>query len=103
MEREKARVTKVRDRYGNEIDLTDERWRHIATFHPELEEFRDEVLETIRKGTRRQDTIEPDKYKYTKKFSDLPLDYTHVVVVVKMVRNNFILTAYGIEKKGKDQ
>jgi hypothetical protein len=33
----------------------------------------------------------------------LPLDYTHLVVVVKMVRNNFVLTAYGIEKKGRSR
>ena len=61
------------------------------------------MLETIRKGTKRQDTLEPDKYKYVRKFSGLPLDYTHVVAVVKMVRNNFVLTAYGIEKKGKSR
>jgi hypothetical protein len=94
-------ATKVRDRYGNQIELTDERWRHIVTYHPELEDRRDEVLETIRKGVRRQDAVEPEKYKYVRKFADLPLDYTHLVAVVKMVRNNFVLTAYGIEKKGR--
>ena len=50
-------TTKVRDHYGNQIELTDERWRHIVTYHPELEEFRAEVLETIRRGTRRQDAM----------------------------------------------
>ena len=94
-------ATKVWDRYGNQIELTDERWRHIVTYHPELEEFREEVLETIRKGTRRQDAVEPEKYKYLRKFDGLPFGYTHLVAVVKMARNNFVLTAYGIEKKGK--
>ena len=42
------------------------------------------MLETIRKGVRRQDAIEPEKYKCVRKFSDLPLDYTHLVAVVKM-------------------
>ena len=93
--------TRVRDRYGNQIELTDERWRHIVTYHPALEEFREEVLETIRKGTERQDASEPDKYKNVKKCVGLLLDYTHVAVVMKMVRNNFVLTAYGIEKKGE--
>ena len=96
-------ATKVRDRYGNEIELTDERWQHIVTYHPELEDCRDEVLETICKGVRRQDAVEPEKYKYVRKFADLPLDYTHLVAVVKMVRNNFVLTAYGIEKKGRSR
>ena len=40
-------VTRVRDRYGNQIELTDERWRHIVIYHPELEEFREDVLETF--------------------------------------------------------
>jgi hypothetical protein len=93
-------VTKVQDRYGNQIELTDERWRHIVTYHPELEDYREEVLDTLRRGTRRQDAMEQNKYKYMRKFVGLPLNYTHVVAVVKMVRNNFVLTAYGIEKKG---
>jgi len=96
-------VTKIRDRYGNQIELTDERWQHIVTYHPELEDCRDQVLETIRKGTRRQDAVEREKYKYVRKFADLPLDDTHLVAVVKMVRNNFVLTAYGIEKKGRSR
>jgi hypothetical protein len=94
---------KVRDRYGNQLELTDERWHHIVTYYPEPEEYREEVLETIRRGTRRQDAAEPNKYKYVKKCGGLPLDDTHVVAVVKMVHNNFVLTAYGIEKKGRDQ
>jgi hypothetical protein len=93
-------VTKVQDRYGNQIELTDERWRHIVTYHPELEDYREEVLDTLRRGTRRQDAMEQNKYKYMRKFVGLSLNYTHVVAVVKMVRNNFVLTAYGIEKKG---
>jgi hypothetical protein len=40
----------VRDCYGHQIELTDERWRHIVTYYPELEDYRDEVLETIHKG-----------------------------------------------------
>jgi len=94
---------KVQDRYGNQIELTAERWNHVVTYHPELEDCLEEVLETIRKGTRRQDALELDKYKYVKKFSSLPLDSTHIVAVIKMVRNNFVLTAYGIERKGKSR
>lgn len=94
-------MTRIQDRYGNLIELTDERWLHIVTYHPELEDHREEIEETIHKGVRRQDAVEQDKYKYVKKFANLPLDYTHLVVVVKLIRNNFVLTAYGIEKKGR--
>ena len=67
-------VTKVQDRYGNQIELTDERWRHIVTYHPELEDYREEVLDTLRRGTRRQDAMEQNKYKYMRKFVGLPLN-----------------------------
>ncbi len=96
-------MTKIQDRYGNQIDFTNERWWHIVTYHPELEDYREEIEETIRNGIRRQDVVEQDKYKYVKKFANLPLDYTHLVVVVKLIRNNFVLTAYGIEKKGRSR
>ena len=63
------------------------------------------VLETLRKGTRRQDAFDRAKYKYVAEFPDLPTPYTHVVVVTKFgwsgsppEVNNFVLTAYLIEK-----
>ena len=80
-------MAKVSDRYGNQIEITDERWNHIITGHPELKDFHEEVLETIKKGRRRQDTIDDKKYKYIKDFANLPLGYTHLVVVVKLIKN----------------
>ncbi len=94
-------ATPIQDRYGNHIELTEERWSHIATYHPELENCREKIVETIQKGRRRQDALELEKYKYIRKFNDLPLSYTHLVAVVKMIRNNFVLTAYGIEKRSR--
>lgn len=94
----------VADRLGNEIYLTNERWEHIVAIHDEMLDYRAHIFSTIRTGTRRQDAFDPRTYKYTKRFPDLPDDFTHVVVVVKFARhitaqgveqpNNFILTAY---------
>ncbi|MBN1994150.1 MAG: hypothetical protein JW953_15740 [Anaerolineae bacterium] len=44
-----------RDRFGNEIYLTRERWAQIihSDNHPEVEPFLDYVAETIRLGRRR--------------------------------------------------
>lgn len=94
-------ATPIQDRYGNYIELTEERWSHIVTYHPELENCREKIIGTIQKGRRRQDALELEKYKYIRKFNDLPLSYTHLVAVVKMIRNNFVLTAYGIEKRSR--
>ena len=49
----------------------------------------DQVLETIRKGKRRQDPYDPIKSRYTHDFWNLPMSYTH---------NNFVLTAYLVER-----
>lgn len=55
-----------RDRFGNDIYLTHERWRHIIDpdNHPEVELYFDYVRETIRLGRRRQDPYDPNGYKY---------------------------------------
>lgn len=91
-----------RDRYGNEIYLTDERWEHITgpANHPEMEGYESELRETIRLGTRRQETLDPQKYRYSRAFDDLTASNTHIVAVVvlkisaEMEPNNFIVTAY---------
>lgn len=77
---------RVSDRWGNEIYLTDERWQHILETHEEMTTLREYLFETLRTGQRRQDAFDPNKYKYSKKFTDLPTDFTHVVVIVKFSR-----------------
>jgi hypothetical protein len=52
------------------------------------------------KGRRRQDPIDPHKYKYLYPVKDLPFGLTHIVVVVRIAARKFVLTAYGIERKG---
>lgn len=89
---------RVRDRHGNFISLTEERGDHIVQYHPELEEYYDEVLATIRFGQRRQDPLDPLKYKYIRPCLILPFGMTYIVVVVRMGRAPFVLTAYGVEK-----
>lgn len=91
----------VQDRKENKIYLTEERWEH-ALDHPGMHE---DLLETLRKGERKQDIYDSAKFKYNHEFSNLPLSYTHLVVVVKFgwkgipeAPNNFVLTAYLIEK-----
>lgn len=95
----------VQDQWGHTIYLTWERWEH-ALGHPGMDEgVLDNVIETLRKGRRKQDRYDPTKFKYTQSFVDLPMSYTHVEVVVKFSwqgapprTNNFVLTAYLVEK-----
>ena len=96
----------VKDRYGNEIYLTRERWEHILCYHIELSGLLDDLLDTLRKGQRVQDPLDPHKYKYRSRCDALPLDYNTIVVVVKfstrvqtdggLASNNFVITAWGV-------
>ena len=91
---------------GNEIYLTEERWEHITNpmNHPEMLEFENELRETIRLGARKQEALNPQKYRYSKKFDDLTSENTHIIAVAVMsfsisedenvTPNNFVVTAY---------
>lgn len=95
-----------KDKYGNEIYLTEERWEHIINpmNHSEMLEYEIELRETIRSGTRKQEELNPNKFRYSKKFPDLTSENTHKIGVVvinfsesednELVSNNFIVTAY---------
>lgn len=95
----------VQDRYGNKIYLTQERWDYILDYHAELVGLRDDLLDTLRKGQRIQDPVDPRKYKYHGECTALPTDYNTIVIVVKfsthiragegLVPNNFVITAWG--------
>ncbi|MEK7784962.1 MAG: hypothetical protein AAB658_05980 [Chloroflexota bacterium] len=41
------------------------------------------MRETIRKGRRKQDAFDLRSWEYFHPFSNLPLDYTHIVVAVR--------------------
>ena len=96
----------VRDRFGNEVYLTQERWEHIvqAFSHPEMLAYEGRLKETIQSGQRKQDRLNPRKYRYAKAFAGLAEDNTHIVAIVlfrfsegegaKPVPNNYIVTAY---------
>jgi hypothetical protein len=94
------------DRHGNTIYLTQERWQHIvdAANHPEMADYESELQETIQTGRRQQDSLNPRKYRYTKRFETLAEDNTHIVGIVLFAfvegeqgqpkPNNYIVTAF---------
>ena len=96
----------VRDRDGHLIYLTEERWEHIIDplNHPEMEGYEDHLQTTLQSGQRKQDSLNPQKYRYSITFDDLVEDYTHIVAIVlfrfregddgKPVANNYVVTAY---------
>lgn len=99
-----ARKWIVRDRYGHEIYLIEERWQHALEHDDMSEALLDIVLDTLKTGRRRQNPLDPRKYTYSKSYAGLPFDNTRMFVVVrfglqfdesgKSHPNNFVLTAY---------
>ncbi len=100
----------VNDRYGNEIYLTKERWAHITddANHPEMRAYEEGLKQAIQQGKRKQDTLNPQKYRYSLAIPGLAEDNTHLVAVVlcrfqttetgDIVPNNYIVTAYQKEE-----
>jgi hypothetical protein len=96
----------VHDAYSNPIYLTEERWEHIIDpdNHPEMEAYEFSLELTIKQGQRKQDSLNPQKYRYVCSFDDLPYGNTHIVAIVlfrfwqnesgQIVPNNYIVTAY---------
>jgi hypothetical protein len=88
------------------IYLTQERWEHIIdpANHPEMADYEDHRKETIRLGRRRQEPLNPRKYRYARSFDDLPGESNHVVAIVlftfdvdeqgRAMAENFVATAF---------
>lgn len=94
----------VRDRYGNTIYLTEERWQHILASRPEMEPHFELFLDTLRTGRRQQDSLIANEYRYFKRHAELlPGNNVLVVVVIfrsgidavgRTVSNNFVVTGW---------
>ncbi|MEW5987220.1 MAG: hypothetical protein AB1791_11340 [Chloroflexota bacterium] len=96
----------IHDSYGNQIYLTEERWEHITEpiNHPEMAAYEEQLQETILTGARKQDSLNPRKYRYAKAFERLAEDNTHIIAIVlfgltvdeqgRPIPNNYIVTAY---------
>lgn len=96
----------VKDHFGNVIYLTQERWDHIVDpiNHPEMGDCEEELKKTIVSGTRKQDSLNPQKFRYLKAFDRLPGENTHLVAIVlfrfresqsgEPLPNNYVVTAY---------
>ena len=66
--------------------------------------YEEDLRETIKRGVRKQDPLNPPKYRYMKYFDHLAGDNTHLVAIVLFrfsiregnapMPNNYIVTAF---------
>jgi hypothetical protein len=69
-----------------------------------MEDFEEELRQTIQQSRRQQDPLNPQKYTYARAFGNLVEANTHIVAVVlfrfrergnrQPVANNYVVTAY---------
>ena len=85
----------VRSRMGVPIRLTDERWRHITTRHPEMESQRERVLETLSDPDMIQEG-DVGEHLAVRHYELTPLTQKFLVVAYREIArtDGFILTAY---------
>ena len=85
---------RIVDYKGNRIELTDERWQHIISEHPEVKKFKDKLSDVLSM---------PDLVKRSKRSEDVFLYYRyyleifggkHLLAVVKIGLWSFLLTCY---------
>ncbi|MBI1878002.1 MAG: hypothetical protein HYR94_07215 [Chloroflexi bacterium] len=72
--------------------------------HPEMADYEEHLKTTIKHGRRRQEPLNPRKYRYSHPFDDLPNGTNHVVAIVlsgfdideqgHTWPNNFVATAF---------
>ncbi|MGH8064123.1 MAG: hypothetical protein ACRERE_02560 [Candidatus Entotheonellia bacterium] len=85
----------VRSRNGVPVRLTEERWLHIISRHPEMEEQRDRVLETLVAPEMIQEG-DLGELLAMRFYPETPLTSKFLVVAYREVSDDdgFILTSY---------
>jgi hypothetical protein len=82
----------VNDSSGRLVELTEERWRHIAERHPEMEAHGEMVLQAVRKPDRQiAGRLSNEVWLYLE--TDTPSAWLKVVVAYAEGRG-YIVTAY---------
>ena len=69
-----------------------------------MADYEGHLKTTIQQGRRRQEPLNPRKYRYLQLFDDLPVEFNHVVAIVlfgvdvnaqgETAPNNFVATAF---------
>jgi hypothetical protein len=93
-----SKSKKMRDPKGREVLLSDERWRHIVSAHPEIEVYEEEVYRTVESPTMTLAGREPDEeWLYLEGAG--PSRWLKVVVVFDSEGSGRIITAFARRRK----
>jgi hypothetical protein len=92
------------DPFGDSIKLTDERWQHILTRHPEMSGHLDNLRLTIKEpNTIYRSQIEPTEYHFYR-LLETNIGQLYLIAIVIKTAAPFIVTAHfvsSLRKGGK--
>ena len=84
----------LKDVFGNLIELTEERWQHIVTQHPEIAPYQQEIAQRLVQSTLVKESKRDELVWLYDRYFDTIFDGKYILVVVKVNERKFILTAF---------
>lgn len=88
-------VFEITDKTGRKIRLTNERWKHIAKWHPYMVKYLEEIKETIQKPDKIVSFLSTKKAYYYKSYKYLPSPNRYVLTIIKYLNGEgFVITSY---------
>lgn len=93
-------IFQIKDKFGNSIRLTDERWKHVVNRHPEIKSYIEKVKTTIKDP---EILVSNPYHPYEKYYHHFFPRLKNYIIVILEQQKGFIITAYIARKikKGK--
>ena len=92
-------IFEVEDKYGKNIHLSSERWKHINQEHPEVAPYLEDIKEALKNPVKiiTYGFDEDAKYYY-KYIKERKSKAKYLLVIVKYLNNHgFVITAYFVK------
>lgn len=91
-------MTRFRDYWDREVELTEERWGHIVKEHPEIEGLREQIGSVLNSPDYIKVSLRDKQVWLYYKYEEILYNGKHLLVVVKMGKRSFVVTCYITDK-----
>ena len=86
--------TTVYDLFGNKIEISVSRWKHILEQHPEIMPYLENIKQTIGAPDVVKLSVSDRSVRMYYRFFSSILGGKYLLVVIKTNKRNFVITAY---------
>lgn len=84
----------LKDLFGNQIELTTERWQHIIAQHPEIRRYRNEIAQTLAQPALIKESWRDESVWLYYRYFESIFGGKYLLVIVKVSERRFVVTAY---------